>query len=86
MDLPDEPDYMPSTIAHNIVPALPHLDTEDQTALMGEANKIIKEHIRMLHEYNEIKDVAQGLIGMIADQRGKRVVDVEGEFGVGKGD
>jgi DNA repair protein Swi5/Sae3 len=40
----------------------------------------------LLHEYNEIKDVAQGLIGMIADARGVRVVDCQEEFGVGDGD
>ena len=53
---------------------------------MKEAQGIVKGHIRQLHGYNEIKDVAQGLIGIIAEQRGVRIVDVEGGFGVGKGD
>jgi len=39
-----------------------------------------------LHEYNEIKDVGQGLMGIIADARGVRQVDVEREFGVGEKD
>jgi DNA repair protein Swi5/Sae3 len=47
---------------------------------------MIKQHIKLLHEYNEIKDVAQGLIGMIADARDVRVVDCQREFGVGVGD
>jgi len=49
---------------------------------------IIKEHIARLHAYNEIKDVAQGLMGMVADARGVRVAELyeEGEFGVGEKD
>lgn len=42
----------------------------------------VKHHIRLLHEYNEIKDVGQGLMGLIADARGIRVVEVQREFGV----
>lgn len=46
----------------------------------------VKTHIRLLHQYNEIKDVAQGLIGMIAEAEGKRQGDIEQRFGVGRGD
>lgn len=42
----------------------------------------VKSHIRLLHEYNEIKDVGQGLMGLIADTKGVRVVEVQREFGV----
>lgn len=49
---------------------------------MAEARQTIKDHIGRLHRYNEIRDVGQGLIGMIADQRGKRIVDCMDEFGV----
>ncbi|KAJ5872249.1 DNA repair protein Swi5/Sae3 [Penicillium soppii] len=49
-------------------------------------NFSIERHIRLLHEYNEIKDVGQGLMGIIADARGVRQVDVEKEFGVGEKD
>jgi hypothetical protein len=81
----NEPDYTPSTLAHT-TPSLAEVDIEDTDVLMKEAHKIIKQHINLLHEYNEIKDVAQGLIGMIADQRGVRVVDCQSEFGVDAGD
>ncbi|KAI1928312.1 hypothetical protein LOZ58_001022 [Ophidiomyces ophidiicola] len=47
---------------------------------------IVKRHIRLLHEYNEIKDVAQGLLGLIAEARGVRHVEVQKEFGVGGND
>ena len=47
---------------------------------------IVKAHIKLLHDYNEIRDVGQGLMGIIADQRGVRVVDVYREFDVADGD
>ena len=40
----------------------------------------------MLHDYNDIKDVGQGLLGMIADNRGVRVGELYEEFGVGIAD
>ncbi|ORY16096.1 DNA repair protein [Clohesyomyces aquaticus] len=49
---------------------------------MAAANSIVKKHITLLHEYNEIKDVGQGLMGLIADQRGVRIVEVQDEFGL----
>jgi hypothetical protein len=57
---------------------------DDLTAadIMTAANKIVKEHIKLLHEYNELKDVGQGLMGLIADQRGARIVEVQEEFGI----
>lgn len=50
------------------------------------ANKIVKDHIKLLHEYNELKDVGQGLMGLIADQRGVRIVEVQDEFGIDAND
>jgi hypothetical protein len=64
-------------------------DDEDEPTeadIMLAANKIVKDHIKLLHEYNELKDVGQGLMGLIADQRGVRIVEVNEEFGVGEGD
>lgn len=51
-----------------------------------DAAATVRRHIRLLHVYNEIKDVGQGLMGLIAEARGVRQVDVETEFGVGAGD
>jgi Swi5 len=42
----------------------------------------VKSHINLLHTYNEIRDIGQGLMGMVADNRGVRVRDVYEEFGV----
>ena len=50
------------------------------------ANKIVKEHIKLLHEYNELKDVGQGMMGLIADQRGSRIAEVQEEFGIDAND
>jgi hypothetical protein len=60
-------------------------DTNDEPTesdIFAAANKIVKEHIKLLHEYNELKDVGQGLMGLIADQRGVRIVEVQEEFGI----
>ncbi|KAL9136603.1 MAG: hypothetical protein Q9175_002195 [Cornicularia normoerica] len=46
----------------------------------------VKAHIKLLHNYNEIRDVGQGLMGIIADSRGVRVRDVYHDFDVGEGD
>jgi hypothetical protein len=37
------------------------------------AAETVKKHIKLLHEYNDIRDVGQGLIGMIAENRGVRI-------------
>lgn len=46
----------------------------------------VKTHIKLLHDYNEIRDVGQGLMGIMADNRGVRVRDVYQDFDVGEGD
>ncbi|KAG9242172.1 Swi5-domain-containing protein [Calycina marina] len=47
------------------------------------AGDTVKRHIKLLHDYNDTRDVGQGLIGMIADNRGVRIGDLYDEFGVG---
>ncbi|CAL5874074.1 uncharacterized protein PFLUO_LOCUS8361 [Penicillium psychrofluorescens] len=62
-----------------------HLEAElaeITSKLKNDPNTTVRQHIRLLHEYNEIKDVGQGLMGMIADARGVRVVEIHREFGV----
>lgn len=50
------------------------------------ADVIVKAHIKLLHDYNAIRDIGQGLMGIVADNRGVRVVDVYRDFDVGEGD
>lgn len=47
---------------------------------------MVKRHICLLHDYNEIKDVAQGLMGLIAEARGVRQIEVQMEFGADEKD
>lgn len=51
-----------------------------------DAQATVKAHIKLLHNYNEIRDVGQGLMGIIADNRGVQVRDVYRDFDVGEGD
>jgi hypothetical protein len=57
-------------------------DEPTEADIMAAANKIVKDHIKLLHEYNELKDVGQGLMGLIADSRAVRIVEVQEEFGI----
>ncbi|KAL4734900.1 Swi5-domain-containing protein [Aspergillus similis] len=59
---------------------------EIRAKLKNDPSETVKRHIRLLHEYNEIKDIGQGLMGLIADARGVRQVDVLKEFGLGMND
>ncbi|KAG4305753.1 hypothetical protein PORY_000663 [Pneumocystis oryctolagi] len=51
-----------------------------------DAASTVKKHITLLHTYNEIRDVALGLIGKIADQERCRVVEIMNRFGITKDD
>jgi hypothetical protein len=61
-------------------------DDELLASALKSSAVVIKSHIALLHKYNEIKDIGQGLMGLIADKRDCRVVSVMEEFGVGDGD
>lgn len=50
------------------------------------ANAKTKAHIDQLQQYNEIKDIGTQLMGMIAEKRGVRIVEVQKEFGVDEND
>lgn len=43
---------------------------------------IVKKHISQLKKYNELKDIALGLVTMIADQRQLRTTDILDEMKV----
>ncbi|WWC93130.1 uncharacterized protein L201_008097 [Kwoniella dendrophila CBS 6074] len=41
-----------------------------------DANQIVQNHIKLLHEYNEIKDTTQALIGKYAQITGRTVREI----------
>ncbi|KAK1708560.1 DNA repair protein [Colletotrichum lupini] len=53
-----------------------------------EASAVVAEHVKLLREYNQIKDVGQQLMGMVAEKRGVTVGSLyeTREFGVGPKD
>jgi hypothetical protein len=75
---------LPSMAAHTI--RNPPLSKEQCDAAMAFAHSVIQHHIRLLQQYNQIRDIGQGLIGMVADRRRVRVQDCQEEFGVVDGD
>lgn len=56
--------------------------TSTSTPQQTTPQAIVQRHIRLLHEYNEIKDIAQGLMGMIADGRGLGILLCSGSLGL----
>lgn len=53
-----------------------------EAAVQKAAKAIVKERIRRLNEYNEMRDIGEGLIGIIAESRGVRIKEVQEEFGI----
>lgn len=51
--------------------------------LKAPAQETVRRHIKLLHDYNDIRDVGQGLIGMIAEQRGVQIGSLYEDYGVG---
>ncbi|KAF2086900.1 hypothetical protein K490DRAFT_57370 [Saccharata proteae CBS 121410] len=56
--------------------------TTHADAVIDAAKAVIREHIRLLHDYNEIRDIGQGLMGIIAESRGVRIKEVQDEFDI----
>ncbi|RKF60503.1 putative dna repair protein swi5 [Erysiphe neolycopersici] len=51
--------------------------------LRAPAQETVRRHIKLLHDYNDIRDIGQGLIGMIAEQRGVQIGSLYEDYGVG---
>ncbi|KIK54571.1 hypothetical protein GYMLUDRAFT_177065, partial [Collybiopsis luxurians FD-317 M1] len=51
-----------------------------------EAEKIVKRHIKLLHQYNEAKDAAQILIGRLAGLRETTVTQIHKDMELPMGD
>jgi len=55
-------------------------------SLRMEPKEIVRNHIQRLRQYNDLKDVAQQFIGLIAENRGVPIASLyeSDEFGVGR--
>ncbi|KAI6906426.1 hypothetical protein KC318_g5434 [Hortaea werneckii] len=61
-------------------------DEQKNKQALATANGVIKDHIQLLHKYNEMKDIGLGLMGLIADKRGVRIGTVMEDFGMDEKD
>lgn len=60
----------------------PSSGTPDTRLVVEAANGVVKDHIKLLQRYNEIKDIGQGLMGLVAEKRGVRVTTIMDEYGM----
>jgi len=49
---------------------------------LDKANVDIKTRVRQLQEYNDVKDIGTQLMGLIAENKGVRIAEVQRDFGV----
>ncbi|KAI6859181.1 hypothetical protein KC338_g7400 [Hortaea werneckii] len=61
-------------------------DEQKNKQALATANGVIKDHIQLLHKYNEMKDIGLGLMGLIADKRGLRIGTMMEDFGMDEKD
>ncbi|OIW29360.1 Swi5-domain-containing protein [Coniochaeta ligniaria NRRL 30616] len=64
------------------------MDGMETSAISGSPAETVHNHIQQLGQYNEAKDIAQQLIGLIADNRGVPVGSLyqDEQYGVGPND
>jgi hypothetical protein len=54
-----------------------------EVAELRERQRRVDEYIRALHTYNEVKDVAQMLLGKLAEQEGVTTRDLYERYALG---
>lgn len=54
----------------------------EKDAVLHAAKAVTQERIRRLNQYNEMRDIGQGLMGIIAESRGVRIKEVQEEFDI----
>ena len=60
--------------------------TPAQRAVLTEAQAVLDGHIKLLGQYNELKDAGMMMLGLIAEREGRVVREVMEERGVGEDD
>ncbi|KAL9055148.1 MAG: hypothetical protein Q9162_003726 [Coniocarpon cinnabarinum] len=78
----------PNTSTTHPVRVTPHPQPSAEDArlkpALQKANQIIQTHIKLLHEYNAIRDAALGMMELECERRNVRLGEVMEELGVGK--
>jgi hypothetical protein len=64
----------------------PLLRSETDEAALAFADDVFARRIARLKEYNELKDIAMGMLSTIADKEGRRLAEVMEERGVDEND
>ena len=59
-----------------------HASAVDHAQTIAEQKVVVEKHIKLLTKYNDTKDVAMAFLGMIAENEGRRLVDVMESRGV----
>lgn len=73
--LSHKPSIPPSSTSHSAATSSPppNLSPRTQQQSLLHAQRILDEHVKQLQRYNETKDVAMSLIGIIAEGKGESV-------------
>ncbi len=76
-----------STEQQSMTPPASSLNADTSLGLSGEeqaalhhANHVFARHISLLKEYNNIKDVAMGMLSILAEKQGRRLTEVMKEY------
>ncbi|KKY20645.1 putative dna repair protein swi5 [Diplodia seriata] len=85
--VPSVAEKLPSrTAATNPIASSEPATNAETDAAVQAAKAIIQQQIRRLNDYNEMRDVGQELMGIIAESRGVRIKEVQEEFGISAND
>jgi len=56
--------------------------TDNDQAALAYSSQVFSRHISLLKKYNEIKDIAQGMLSIIAEKEGRRLAEIMEEYGL----
>ena len=60
--------------------------TDNDQAALAYSNQVFSRHISLLKKYNEIKDITQGMLSIIAEKEGRRLAEIMEEYGLDEKD
>jgi hypothetical protein len=75
-----------STISPDILSNSKHGLAPVQNRTLTEAQRILNKHVTTLSRYNEIKNVAMEMLGILAEQKGMTMKEIMAERGIDEAD